>query len=598
MKTKLLFLVFAGLLSLTPSCIDDVLDKKLLDIISEDAVWNDEGLVDAYLAHKYARMIIFQFDLANMESSSFDYWAQYFGFMVSSIVSDESGNPLWWGGPHPGGYKTGGLTVSGGLLEWWEHAYTVIRDLNMMIENLPESTCDPAFIAGRVAEARFLRAFNYFAMVKRYGGVPLITKTLQLDSPEEELYPKRNSEKEIYDFVIAELDAIEENLKGVTEYGRATQGAALALKCRAALYAGSIARYGTVQLGGLLGIPQDQAAGYFQQSLDAAYKIRDLGYQLYNQDADRVENFRNAFLKERNSEMIFVKQYDENLNHWKYDFTLCPKPHGYDAGMSIAVYLEMVEEFEYTDGRPGTLDRAALQTGLWSMEELWGDKDPRFFASVWTNGTLWKGGNLDMHQGIIGSDGVLYSNQQDSYGGIPARGPQSNNNGATFGTGFGILKMLNEASDANLHERSGTDCPVFRYGEVLLNLAESAFELGRTDEALDALNQIRDRAGIARKTSLDMEAIRHERKVELFFENHRYWDVRRWRIAVDKLSKPGSGLIYRLDFDTRKYKLEVIEDYDGAALTPPRFYEYNYYLPVTLSRTAQNPNLAENPGYQ
>jgi hypothetical protein len=591
MKTKLLFLVFAGLLSLTPSCINDVLDKKPLDIISEEVVWNDGNLVDSYLANKYGGMAILQFDLAVFVGG--DYWAQHFGFLAVSTVSDESGDLVWWGGFNAFEYKLGGLTVNGGLLEWWERAYTLVRDLNMLIEKLPESSNDPDFIASRVAEARFLRAFNYFAMVKRYGGIPLITKTLQLDSPEEERYPKRNSEKEIYDFVIAELDAIEEDLKGLTEYGRASQGAALALKCRAALYAGSIARYGTVQLNGLLGIPQDQADGYFQKSLDAANKIKTLGYTLYNQDADRTENFKNTFLKERNSEMIFVKQYDEMLNNWKYDFVLTPKPQGYDAGMAAPVYLEMVEEFEHTDGTPGTLDRTAIQTGLWSMEDLWKDKDPRFFASVWTNGTPWKGGKVDSHRGIIGSDGVLYADQQDSYGGIAAWGNQRNE--GNFGTGFGVLKMLDETTDAALHERSGTDCPIFRYGEVLLNLAESAFELGRTDEALDALNQIRDRAGIARKTSIDMEAIRHERKVELFFEGHRYWDVRRWRIAADKLSKPSSGLIFRLDYDTRKYKLEVINNYDGAVT--PRFYEHNYYLPLTLARTGQNPNLVENPGY-
>jgi hypothetical protein len=92
-----------------------------------------------------------------------------------------------------------------------------------------------------------------------------------------------------------------------------------------------------------------------------------------------------------------------------------------------------------------------------------------------------------------------------------------------------------------------------------------------------------------------MEAIRHERKVELFFENHRYWDVRRWRIAEDVLSKPSSGLQYRLDYDTGKYQLFVINNFDGN--NTPHFDERNYYFPVTLARTAQNPNLVENPGY-
>lgn len=561
MKNKLLYLMFAaGLLSLTPSCVNDVLDKQPLDIISEAVVWDDPNLVDAYLINKYENMYIFRFDQS--VDSWFGDWGTVFGILSVMCLSDEIGNEIWWGDYNSYYTKTGGITVNSNTLDWWNKHYSLVRELNLLIEKLPQSSNDRDFIATRVAEARFLRAFSYFAMVKRYGGVPLITKVLQLDSPEEELYPVRNSEKEIYDFIISEIDDIEEACKGLTEYGRSTQGAALALKCRVALYAGSIARYGKIQLNGLLGIPQDQAASYYQKSLDAANKITACGFRLYNEDADKVTNFKNIFLKKRNSEMIFVKQYRIGLNNtWSYDFVVCPKPHGYDCGMAAAVYLEKAEEFEYADGRPGKLDRAAIQTGLWSMEELWGGRDPRFYATLWTNGTPWKGGTVDSHHGVIGRDGVLYQDQQDAPDGVPAWGNQ--HVGGNFGTSFGIMKLLDESSNANLDGRSEQDCPVFRYGEVLLNIAESAYELGRTDEALNAINQLRDRAGVARKTSIDMEAIRHEREVELFFEGHRYWDLRRWRIATEKLTTQSSGILYRLDNTTGKYQIVVLDNYEG-----------------------------------
>ncbi|MDR1981259.1 MAG: RagB/SusD family nutrient uptake outer membrane protein [Tannerellaceae bacterium] len=591
MKNIISFLMLtAGLLGCLPSCVDSVLDKKPLDIISDDIVWDDPNLVDAYLASQYANTNIFELE----RSGDGEYWDNVGGILNIGLISDESGNTAW-SVTNPFRYKTGGLNISGGLLEWWERPYAIIRNLNVLIEKLPESSGEPDFIASRVSEARFLRAFNYFAMVKRYGGVPLMTKALPLDAPREELYPTRNSEQEIYDFVISEVDAIEEALKGTTEFGRSTQGAALALKCRAALYAGSIARFGTVQLNGLLGIPQAQASTYYQKAYDAAKKIGECGYALYNADEDKAVNFRNIFLKKRNSEIIFVEQHDYNQNVWRWGFFNCPKPHGYDAGMSTVPYLEMAEEFEYADGRPGTLDRNAIQQGLWSMEELWGGKEPRFFATLYTNETPWKGGYVDFHHGLIGGDGVLYEDKQQAWNGTPAWGNQytGENN---FGTGFGVLKLLEESSTENIDERSGTDCIVFRYGEVLLNLAEAAFELDRIGEALEAVNQIRDRAGVARRTSIDRDAIRHERKVELAYEGHRYWDVRRWRIAVSELSKPGSALRYILDYNTRKYKLQVLPDYDGTT-TPPRFYEQNYYLPITLTRTGANPNLVENPGY-
>ncbi|MDR1454255.1 MAG: RagB/SusD family nutrient uptake outer membrane protein [Tannerella sp.] len=382
MKNIRLYFIIAGFVGFT-SCVNDILDKKPLDIISEEVVWNDPDLVDSYMARQYASMHIFRYDAPDDATSGggSSIWNNRNAHMYVTNISDEAGRPVW-AAADPASYKRGGMSISGGLLEWWP--YTIIRQLNMLIEKLPESANDPDFIAGRVAEARFLRAFNYFAMIKRYGGVHLITKVIPLDAPDEELYPVRNSEQEIYDFVISEIDAVEETLKSFTEYGRASQGAALALKCRAALYAGSIAQFGTVQLDGLLGIPQAQAPDYYRKSYDAAKKIINGGkFALYNSDEDKVTNFKNVFLKERNSEMIFVKQHDGSQIYWFYGFMICPKPHGYDMGMSVAPYLEMAEEFEYTDGSPGTLDRDAIQQGLWSMEELWGDKDSRFHASIY-----------------------------------------------------------------------------------------------------------------------------------------------------------------------------------------------------------------------
>lgn len=587
---------------MSTSC-EKVLDKKPLGIISDDVVWKDPNLVDAYMASQYAGMTILNYD---MPQGPVSYWDMRGGFSAVINASDEVGTPVW-AMAYNAAAKRGELNIAGGLLEYWELPYTIIRRLNVLIETLPTSTNTSTFIQSRIAEARFLRAFNYFALVKRYGGVPLVTEVLPLDAPDKKMFPPRNTEQEVYNFVLSELDAAEVLLKDLPQtYGRASQGAALALKCRTALYAGSIAQFGTIQLNGLLGIVPAQATNYYKIAYDAAKKIQGLGYRLYNEDVDKVTNFKNIFLKERNNEMIFAKQYDNNLNFWLYGFLLAPKPHGYNYGMALAPSLEMAEEFEYVDGRPGQLDRGAIQQGLWSMDKLWKGKDPRFFASLWTNGTPWKGGNVDSHKGLIGGDGVLYVDEQNAYKGIPAWGNQ--NAGSNFGTGFGVLKLLNEASTANMDERDGTDCPVFRYGEVLLNLAEAAFELGKTGEALDAINQLRNRAGIAPKTAVDRDVIRHERKVELAFEGHRYWDVRRWRIAENVLSINPSGIRFILDYTasdfnsadfntSRKYKLQVIPNYNGISNKPLFRPEY-YYLPITQGRTGSNLNMIENPGYK
>lgn len=610
---KNIWIILLGVITCFTSCLDDILSKKPLDIISDEVVWNDQVMIDAYLAQQYMLTTVF----VNEATTYIESWSagspvdgawsielseHGYGPLVINNIADEAKGG-WEVSGNASTYKAGRLSINGGFLEWWEYPYYIIRNLNQMLEKMSESTLDEDFKKLRMAEARFLRAYNYFSMVKRYGGVPLILKTVSLDGTEEELFPKRNSEKEIYDFVIAEMEAVKEDLSKTVDFGRPDKYTALALKCRAALYAGSIAQNGKVQLDGLLGIPSGQAKDYYQTAYDAASEIMQSGkYQLYDQDSDKVMNFRNIFMVKRNCEVIFAKQhnYVDALASggctWGYDFCQRPKPHGWNLGMGNMPYLEMAEEFEYIDGRSGKLDRNAIQQGLWSMEELWKDKDPRFFATLYTNQTPWRGSVVDFHNGIIGGDGVLYENAGEGYQGVDALGTQ-NLFGSNFGTGFGVMKYLDENVDiGSTWSNSGTDYIVFRYAEILLNAAEAAFELGKTGDALSFVNQIRKRAGICELSSITREAIRHERKVELAFEGHRYWDLRRWREAETALSRAFSGLRYVLDYNTQKYKLIVLENIDGDNNTP-KFNDYNYYFPITLGRTGANSNLIENPGY-
>lgn len=580
------------------SCRKGVLDKVPLDIISDDVVWKDPALVNAYLTQCYAQTYVFS--NVSTDNSWDNLWTGDAGPgpMWINEVSDESRNASGITNAYP--YKFGSLKIGGGLLEWWESSYKVIRKLNEFIQRVPLSPLDDDIKNQRTAEARWLRAFNYFEMVKRYGGVPLITKAQNLDIAKDSLYPKRAKEQEVYDFILSETDAISKDLPD-NPSGRPGKYAALALKCRAALYAGSIAQFSTVQLDGIVGIDASKSTGYYQQAYDAAKLIMNSGvFSLYNKyPTDKVKNFRNLFIDKDNMEKIFVKEHNNsngmgNLgNGWGYDFFQCPVPNGWGGGQQNAAYLEMAEEFEHIDGSSGKLDRAAIQQGLWTTDQLWANKDPRFFATIYTQNTLWLGALLDYHNGIRKPDGTYQ--WSGSYNGVLTNGNQSK-----F-TGFGVMKYLDE-SHGNLIGGNGdwatssTDFMVFRYGEVLLNYAEAAFNLGKMSDALDAVNLIRIRAGIATLSSIDRDKIRHERKVELAFEGHRYWDMRRWRIAVTGLTRSFSGLRYVLDYTTGKYQLMVLDDVDGT-VSRPAFYPQNYYLPITLARTGNNSNLVENPGY-
>ena len=603
-----------------------VLDQVPTDRYTDAVVWSDPYLLEAHLAELYNNVPVMVNDAIclmnswsgapmNRDGNDFGtimgFSAQMEGPVRTNEIADEA-KYNFGGQAHLLDMKENGIQANGTALQWWGNAYYSIRNLNNFIEKAVDSPIEN--IQERIAEARFLRAYCYFAMVKRYGGVPIITKVQELEGSEEELYPKRNSEKEVYDFIINEAQEISEILPEVSEKGRATKWAVLSLLSRTALFAGSIAQFGTPQLNGLLGISNSERTKYYQLSYDASNKIIKEGpFALYNADADKVQNFKNIFLKKGNVEAIMVKQHSGNgfqaggSNRWSWDMVECPRPNVWGVGNYHGPYLDFVEEFELRDGSSGKIDRTFAKSKTWTMEEFWGNRDPRFFATVWTHGTAWKdavGGPLganriDMHNGIMSRDNRLIDGRYDSYEGVAAIGDQlvRFKEGNTPNTGFGIMKYLDPTADNfSWFSESTTDYLIFRYAEILLNFAEAAFELGKSADALSAINQIRDRAGIAKLSVIDQAKIRHERKVELAFENHRYWDLRRWRTAEATLTRTYSGIRYIYDAASKRYRIDFVNDIDGRP-KKPTFPAKNYYFPIGQSRIASNPNLVENPGY-
>jgi len=579
---------------------EKVLDKKPLDIISDVSVWTDKVMIDDYLTMCYSDMY-FLFDMP-LESE----WGYPYGWIectYESTIADEA-MVNWNFGSEPGSL----ITVKGGVLEWW--GYDIVRRLNILMEKLePLTNFDAEYKKQRLAEARFLRAFAYFNMVKRYGGVPLITKSQELTDAKEVLFPKRNKEAEIYNFILSELDAIAPDLlKTLTakDLGRATYYAALALKSRAAMFAGSIASWGTVALDGVVGIPKSEAPRYWQASYDASSTIiTSKIFSLYNKVPDKAANFRNIFLDKGNSETIFSERFD-GLSGKGHSWDMWQLPWGYHVwggGQKSSLYLEMVESFDNIDGTPGIIDRNKIASGYgWTVNELWGKKDPRFKASVYTHGTSWLNGEIVLDY----SDATLTPAGETKVGSY--KGVLTHANSANAKTPFGILKYLDEAKRAKIVERlhSDTDYLVFRLGEIYLNYAEAAIELNKNGDALTAVNELRKRAGVAEYTAITRDLVRKERKVELAFEGNRYWDVRRWRTAVTDLTKNYRSIRFIRDgssfeegaYDVMKakYKIEIVNDIAG--IPGPYFVDQYYYLPINLRRTTANPSMVENPGYK
>lgn len=275
-----IFLIACLFLSLT-ACEKLVLDKEPLDIIAGPAVWQDQALVDAFMADLY-----FDTDFLERRNNS-NVDAQVALSTSMSMIASLGGEGRSYGGHHgPYQASTRPMTAAGvhPQLDYWK--YDNIRDCNLLIEKLQtESPLDKAFIDQRISEARFLRAYMYFQMVKRYGGVPLITEVQTLDTPLSELQVSRNSEKEVYDFILSEMDNLGQSLPseyGAADKGRPTKWAAYALQSRAAIYAASIAKYGEVQLNGLLGFSANDVSTYAQKSYDASQTLINNGiHQLY-----------------------------------------------------------------------------------------------------------------------------------------------------------------------------------------------------------------------------------------------------------------------------------------------------------------------------
>jgi hypothetical protein len=621
------------LVALLAASCSDVLDQEPTDRYTDAQVWQDEFLITSHLANLYAMsafmindaVALFGNSPVNVEFSRSWNWGYNLGLSAqgeapvhSITVADECKYSGRGAQVNYLDLKYYGHQRDGVYLRWWANGYYLNRQLNHFIENIEDSPVSNAMELK--SEARFLRAFNYFAMVKRYGGVPLITKETPIDASEEELLPKRSTEQECYDFIIDELLDIADDLTENPEAGRAGKGAALTLLSRVALYAGSIQKYGKVALDGLNGIPQGTSNNYFQISADAAKRVMtECNYSLYQgSDGDsKVDVLRNIFLVKDNPEAIMVKRHQGEGGtqyRWSWDMCNSPKPNAWSVGEYSLPYYDFVEEFQFKDGTSGHIDYDELTSHSWSMEEFLGQRDPRLEAWTWTNGSPWPGAvgapvfednTISMYNGIRLADGEIFHDiTTPSYEGVLCYGDQMYEfrDRGNLHTGFGVRKYLDPTADnMTWFMYSTTDYLIFRYAEVLLNYAEAEFELGQSGEALNAVNQIRDRAGVAEYTSIDMDKIRHERWIELCFEDHRYWDLRRWHTAETELNGPHLGINYLLDWESYKngsprFWIEIKEHVDDDVNTPT-FPANNYYMPIGSGTIAKNPNIVENPGY-
>ena len=514
------YIILTFVLGFLGSC--QSLDIPPKNVLTDEDIYN-EGGIKAYMVGLYGRLPIDDFNVSNEgDRGGYFQWNNIVWPMLSTGETVNRNN-------------TGIYTPEKG---YWSPGYQIIRQANVLIANLPDYVGVLTGAEGWIAEARFIRAYVYFQLVKRYGGVPLIMEPQYLENGDESsLWMARSSHEDCYNFILEDLDYAIENMAAKSEAGRANKFVAAAFKSRVAIHAGSIARYGgkfTHSVDGVLlcGISSDKANGYFRQAWDAAKIVDGGGYSLYKGNTDLSENFAQIFENADNSpESIFVRQYDYSNYRHSFDAVYCPPRLTSTYGDRYNVTLDWVELFDglpldAATGRIKTVDNEDNYIVYNSPRELFDNAEPRLRGSILLPGNTYKGVEIDMRRGVFSEEtepsvkikkmiaddgqntqsynnvtnlftnGTIKETTQNVMSQTPyelsngvkinINGMDGPANGGTSNTLTGFhgrkwLKMTLTPSTTNLHESFQTWIDI-RYAEVLLNRAEAAIELAQNGE--------------------------------------------------------------------------------------------------------------------
>lgn len=519
--------------------------KKLnttpLNIIQDKDVFGSTGGVTSYMARIYSQLPIEDFRYSPTRGLNF--------FWIISPFSCITGE----------GLSRDQTSATAETFGYWGDAYTLIRECDYFIQTLPAYSGN--FSADQVknwlGEARFIRGATYFALVKRYGGVPIVNQVLtkpgetidELKASIEELKIPRSSEAAVYDSLAVDFDYAYSNLPESNQVGRATKYAAAAFKSRAMVYAGSIAKYNQVSLFDasqhrLCGIDAGKAVTYFKAAYDAA-KLLDGKFSLYKKSWSatdknaQYQNFVDMFFDAASSENIFVRQYHYPESVHGYDAYNVPRQlmggNGYSS--EINPTLNLVEMYDgipkNDDGTLKTLDANGKYILYNTPMDMFTNAEPRLRATVIFPGDVFKNQNIEIRRGIYtgnssgGISRLLPAGSTSNYPSTDlvtstqaAQTPYTLPGGGTMNpaglsgiftgdqtcaiSGFSIRKNLDpNLPTANVLENHDDHTWIeMRYAEVLLNQAEAAYELysagqggNYLNDAFIDINMIRERAG-------------------------------------------------------------------------------------------------------
>lgn len=555
----ILFVLLLG----STSCKKEFLDVQPTDRVSEQSLVSDSSLFEDFVLGRYlgTRLQDKEGDGTNPGFGRGFEYAMWSSLTDESIYNNDDNTWL----VQRGQLAPENLGIAGTL---WGRSYRSIRECNFALDVLSKLQVSDEHRRMLEGELRFIRAYRYHDVIRNYGPAVLLGDNVYdlSDNLQDPALFQRASLQQSMDYVLAELDAAAALLPatngGGWAPGRATSGAALALKSRLSLYAASPL----------------YNVGNWQDAVTAAQAVIAL-----NQYGIYTGGYGNLFLTADNNESIFQRLYTTNASHTHLE--IANGPNGYGGWGGNLPLQNLVDDYEMDNGLPIT-DPASG----YDPNDPYTNRDKRFYATILYNGAAYRGNAVE----------TFIPSGKDS-----RDGPENWN---TSKTGYYLKKFMNDAYPLqNPWGFAGFQPWIYlRYAEVLLNFAEAANEAygpdavpsGSTLSARDAVNQVRTRPSVdmpplamGLSQAQMRDAIRYERRVEFAFEEHRFYDVRRWQIADQTENEPAEGISVTANGNGYTYTKTI-------ALDGRRFDTKHYWLPIPRSEIqASNNQLQQNPNY-
>jgi starch-binding outer membrane protein, SusD/RagB family len=605
------------------SCDKEFLNTKPLDKISSDATWSDGALSEAFIFNVYSFLGYGGFEEQALAAYTDEAMFTHAGRNINTFTEgSETANNLAWKSPT---YE-------------WGRMYLAIRQANVALENLPKSTFTDANLKEKLTgEAYFLRAYYYQQLVRIYGGVPIISKSYGLT---DDYTIARSSYDDCVKFIVSDLDNAVKLLTGKSEVaGRASKVSALALKARVLLYAASDLHDATAlkaksTLGSfanldLVAYTSGDRTARWAAAKAAAKAVLDAspGYKLNLtapvSPAEGTANYVSIAMGGQSgvgdaaatSELIFQRTHtalyvaEDNWPLGGIHYGINNGPNGYHNWAGNTPIQQLVDDYEMMDGSKFDWTKAEHKAAPYT------NRDPRFYATILYDGATWKPRPSDV-TGLDPMNQIQTGYYDDGAGGkvngIDTRESAVENWNGTR-TAYYTRKFIdpNPALADNQSSAQVIPWPFIRVTEMALSYAEAALESGDEAEALKWVNKIRFRAGMPAvndKGDALRQRIRNERRVELVYEEHRYFDTRRWLVGattvgrgiksinVEAKLKAGAkpNKPYKYDKAVYNYTYTVV---DNTQNETRKWNDKMYFRPMGRDEISRNSKLIQNPGY-